>query len=607
MDFSTLNMTIPAIQTAYNNGSFTPQDLIEHLLTISEQYDDHNIWISRLSIEQIQPYLDKLPEASIDDLPLYGIPFAIKDNIDLANVETTAACEDFAYMPDDHAHVVGQLISAGAIPMGKTNLDQFATGLVGVRSPEPWGACKNSINPDYISGGSSSGSAVAVALGLVSFSLGTDTAGSGRVPAAFNNLVGLKASKGLLSTSGVVPACRSLDCVTIFSRTTDDANHVFEIAADFDANDAYARPNRDINTKNYGKLDKPSFRFATPRDDQLNFFGNAEVESGFKKAIETFKQLGGIHETIDFEAFLTAARLLYEGPWVAERRVATAGVDHKSMLPVIANILDIQKEALADDLFKAQYKLQACYQQVQPDLADYDFILTPTAGTIYTIDEVQADPIQLNSNLGYYTNFMNLLDCSAVAVPAGFASAGLPYGVTLFSRPFSDTRLLSLANLFQQELKLPLGASQHPLPESTASNAGVIDRVEVVVCGAHLEGLPLNWQLTQRGGKLVKKTTSSANYRLYALAGGPPFRPGMVRDEENGECIDVEVWSLPTSTFGSFVAGIPAPLGIGKIELIDQYWYVGFICEPYGLNHATEITSHSSWRNYLAEVPNILS
>jgi allophanate hydrolase len=599
MDINTLNMTISEIQKAYRQGSLTPQALIEHLLTLSEQYDDHNIWITRLSIEQIQPYLDRLADYSVDDLPLYGVPFAIKDNIDLAGVATTAACVDFSYLPDENAHVVGQLIKAGAIPLGKTNLDQFATGLVGVRSPEPWGACKNSINPEYISGGSSSGSAVAVALGLVSFSLGTDTAGSGRVPAAFNNLVGLKPSKGLLSTRGVVPACRSLDCVTIFSRTTDDANQVFEIAADFDKNDVYARPNRDTNKRNYGNIERPSFRFATPQGDQLNFFGNKEVEAGFNLAIETLKQLGGTHQTIDFSPFITAARLLYEGPWVAERRVATEGVDYQSMLPVIANILATQKDALADDLFKAQYKLQACYQQVQPVLADYDFILTPTAGTIYTIDQVQAGPIQLNSNLGYYTNFMNLLDCSAVAVPAGFISSGLPYGVTLFSRAFSDTRLLSYANLFQQQLNLPLGASQHSLPKSNQKATGVMDTIEVVVCGAHLEGLPLNWQLIERGGKLVKKTRSSANYRLYALAGGPPYRPGMIRDELNGQQIEVEVWSLPTATLGSFVANIPAPLGIGKIELEDSNWYVGFICESSVLNTATDITHKGGWRNHI--------
>ena len=598
VDITTLDMTIPSILHAYRDGSLSPEDLIDHLLLRSESYADHNIWITPLSKQQIQPYLDRLEKFTFDELPLYGIPFAIKDNIDLANIPTTAACADFSYTPKTNAHVVECLIKAGAIPIGKTNLDQFATGLVGVRSPEPWGACKNSIDPDYISGGSSAGSAVAVALGLVSFSLGTDTAGSGRVPAAFNNIVGLKPTKGLLSTQGVVPACRSIDCVTLFSLTTDDANQLFEIAAEFDSDDPYARPNIDTNRKNYGILPQQSFRFATPKQEQLKFFGNAEIEAGFKQTIQRLKQLGGHHETIDFAPFLSAAQLLYEGPWVAERRVATESVDPDSMLAVIANILATQKTALADDLFKAQYALQACYQQVQPILAEYDFILTPTTGTIYTIEQVQHDPIQLNSNLGYYTNFMNLLDCSAVAIPAGFMSNNLPYGVTLFSRAFSDTKLLSFANLLQQDLSLAIGASHHSLPTSIANDIGVMDTIEIVVCGAHLGGLPLNWQLTERGGKLVTKTQSSSHYRLYALAGGPPFRPGMIRDEDNGTNIEVEVWSLPTQQFGSFVAGIPSPLAIGKVELIDNRWYTGFICEPYVLNTAVDITHLRGWRNY---------
>jgi allophanate hydrolase len=599
MDFSTLDMTIPAIHQAYRQGSLTPDQLVDHILSRCDEYSDHAIWIRQLSKQEIQPYLDRLSTSSVNELPLYGIPFAIKDNIDLAGIPTTAACVEFSYKPTEHAHVVAQLINAGAIPIGKTNLDQFATGLVGVRSPESWGPCKNSINPDYISGGSSAGSAVAVALGLVTFSLGTDTAGSGRVPAAFNNIVGLKPSKGLLSTQGVVPACRSLDCVSIFSLTTDDANSVFDIAADFDCTDIYARPNTDTNKANYGQLTQSSFRFATPKAEQLNFFGNEEVKQGFEQTIRTLETMGGIHETIDFEPFLTAARLLYEGPWVAERRVATSDVQRQHMLPVIQNILASQQDATADDLFKAQYKLQACYQQVQPSLIDYDFILTPTAGTIYTREEVLADPIQLNSNLGYYTNFMNLLDCSAIAMPAGFLSNGLPFGVTLFSRAFSDTRLMSFGNALQQELKLHLGASYHALPTSSTDIAGVTDRVEVVVCGAHLLGLTLNWQLLARGGKLVKKAKTSANYRFYALAGGPPYRPGLVRDEVNGASIEVEVWSLPTATFGSFVANIAAPLGMGKVELEDSCWYTGFICESYALESAIDITHKGGWRAHI--------
>ncbi len=600
MDFSQLNMTIVALQAAYRSGTLTPAQLLDELLLRCESYAAHNVWITRLSRAQLQPYLDALEGHSPDTLPLYGVPFAIKDNIDLAGIPTTAGCAEFAYVPSDDAFVVAQLLKAGAIPLGKTNLDQFATGLVGVRSP--WGACRNSFNPAYISGGSSSGSAVAVALGLVTFALGTDTAGSGRVPAAFNNIVGLKPSKGLLSTHGVVPACRSLDCVSIFATTTDDAAQVFDIAAQFDAQDAFARPNRDTNRRNDGVPAKSTFRFAIPQDEQLQFFGNASAQACFAATVETLEQLGGECQRVDFTPFLQAAKLLYEGPWVAERRIATAGVDAAAMLPVIRDILASQAEARAEDVFRAQYQLQAYYQQVQPLLEHFDCLFTPTAGTLYTIAEVDADPIRLNSHLGYYTNFMNLLDCSAVAMPAGFLENGLPFGVTLFSRAFSDNRLLSLANRWQQALQLPLGATGQTLPPSSAKAAGVDDRIEVVVCGAHLQGLPLNWQLTERGGELVAKTYSAACYRLYALAGGPPFRPGMVRDEANGAAIEVEIWRLPTAQFGSFVAGIPAPLGIGKVELADGRWYSGFICEPTALASAADITHLGGWRAYQAHI-----
>lgn len=596
-----MDMTIDAIHQAYRDGKLSPHKLIDEVLKRAATYADRNIWITLLSREAIQPYLDNLIGQSPDKLPLYGIPFAIKDNIELAGVDVTAGCEAYRYTAEQSAHVVELLINAGAIPIGKTNMDQFATGLVGVRSPDKWGACHNSFDPEYISGGSSSGSAVAVALGLVSFSLGTDTAGSGRVPAAFNNLIGLKPSRGLLSNHGVVPACKSLDCVSIFSLTTDDANRVFEVAAAFDSKDDYSRHNKDTNRKNYGQLATDSFNFAIPQAGQLAFFGDQETEQGFYNTVETLKKLGGTCHEIDFEPFLTAARLLYEGPWVAERRIATANVKREDMLPVLQQILDSNNTASAEDLFSAEYQLQHCKQQVTPVLENFDFILTPTAGTIYKIKEVQAEPIKLNSQLGYYTNFMNLLDCSAVAVPAGFHANGLPFGVTLFSRAFSDTRLLSYANRLQQTLKLPLGATSLPLAESHALNAGVMDRIQVVVCGAHLEGQPLNWQLRERGGKLIRATQTSSDYRLYALPGGPPARPGLVRDEQHGEAIEVELWELSTASFGSFVAGIPAPLGIGKVQLDDQQWYTGFICEPYAITNASDISHLKGWRAYVQQ------
>ena len=598
-----MNLSITYLQEAYRDSRLTPAMLVEDILQQCQQYTEHNIWISLLSKKEIQPYIDRLEQHTPESLPLYGIPFAIKDNIDLAGVATTAACADYRYIPQQSAFVVQQLIDAGAIPIGKTNMDQFATGLVGTRSPEPWGACRNAFNQDYISGGSSSGSAVAVALGLVSFSLGTDTAGSGRVPAAFNNLVGLKPSKGLLSTRGVIPACRSLDCVSIFALTTDDANNVFEQAAVFDSQDAFSRKNSFANNNRHYGLKNASFRFAVPETNQLEFFGNTEAADLFKQSCERFIALGGEPVSVDFAPFLNAARLLYEGPWVAERYVAIEeliSTRPDTLLPVIRTIIGGAKDKLATDAFKALYQLQEYKRQCDEQLAQVDFLLTPTAGTIYTIDEVNADPIKRNSNLGYYTNYMNLLDYSAVALPAGFMSNGLPFGISLVAAALKDRALLSFGRQWQQDLDLNLGKTDNKLVALELNHIQANpDMIDVVVCGAHLKGLPLNWQLTERGADFVAATTTAAAYRLYDLGGDGVKRPGLLRDEGSGSQIQVEVWRLSADEFGSFVAGVPAPLGIGKVELANGQWLTGFICEPYGLADAIEITEFGGWVNYM--------
>ena len=369
-----MNLTIESLHKAYQNKTLTPEKLIDQLLQNCETYNEHNIWIHRLSEKELQPYLENLSQYSVEELPLYGIPFAIKDNIDLAGIPTTAACSGFEYTPDESAFVVQQLIKAGAIPLGKTNMDQFATGLVGTRSPEPWGACKNAFDSRYISGGSSSGSAVAVSLGLVSFSLGTDTAGSGRVPAAFNNLIGLKPSKGLLSMKGVIPACRSLDCVSIFALTTDDANTVFEQAAVFDAADQYARRNPyDNNHRCYGLVDR-TFRFAVPKSEQLQFFGNDSAQALFETSIQTMERLGGEKVEIDFTPFLDAAVLLYEGPWVAERYAAIEEIITEKpdeLLPVIKTIIGSAEGKTAVDTFKAEYQMQTYRAQAKQLLSQF--------------------------------------------------------------------------------------------------------------------------------------------------------------------------------------------------------------------------------------------
>lgn len=454
-----MNLQISHIRNLYLSGAMKPTDLVKQLDTEIGNEDSLNIWIRRLTLDEMLSYAKNIEGKSIADLPLYGVPFAIKDNIDLAGIPTTAACPEYAYTPTTSATVVQRLIDAGAIPIGKTNLDQFATGLVGTRSP--YGSCKNSFNPEYISGGSSAGSAVSVALGMVSFSLGTDTAGSGRVPASFNNLVGHKPTCGLLSTSGVVPACRTLDCVSIFALTAEDAAKVLESAQGFDAEDAYSRKAIDeVHT-----TAEKGFTFGVPKQDQLAFFDNTETPKLFKQAIEQLKALGGKAVEIDFEPFLETARLLYEGPWVAERYAAIREffeANPDAIFPVTKQIIGGATKFSAADTYLSQYKLKALQRKAEAVWNDIDVMVTPTCGTIYTIDEVNADPVRCNSNLGYYTNFMNLLDLSATAVPTGFQSDGMPFGITICAPAFKDMQLLTLAAKVQKVSAKPLGATGLP-------------------------------------------------------------------------------------------------------------------------------------------------
>lgn len=599
-----IQQSILSLLNDYRSETKHPKTLLPELLKAA-QADQHNCWISLINEAQLTNYLSKLEGQSPDTLPLYGIPFAVKDNIDLAGLETTAACPAFSYRPTESATVVQLLIDAGAIPLGKTNMDQFATGLVGVRSPEPWGACKNSLNPKMISGGSSSGSAVALALGYVSFSLGTDTAGSGRVPAAFNNLVGFKPSKGLLSTTGVVPACASLDCVTIFAFTSEDANHVLNTAAQFDAADPWSRQNPYANGPRYFNPDIKHFSFAVPLKDQLEFFGDISAQKAFLYSCEALEKIGGKKIELDFSDLFDAAKLLYQGPWVAERYLAIQGLlesQADEIHPVIREIVEPAKSLTALETFSAQYSLQAFKQKSERLLSQADIFVSPTTGTCFSIEEVEANPIVLNSQLGYYTNFMNLLDLSAVATPTGKLDSKVGFGITLFSSAMRDKYLLSISAKLQASLAIPAGALKgFALDKPTnAMTLAPQKMVQVVVCGAHLEGLPLNWQLTERGGYFVEKSQSTKGYRLYALAGGPPMRPGMVVDETSDQSIEIEIWELPMLEFGSFVAAIPAPLGIGKVQTADGRWLPGFICEASGLEGAEDITKFGGWRKWLA-------
>ncbi len=591
----TLDLSISSLRRQYRDGSLTPSAVVDFILERSAAFKHHNVWITQLSRQQIAVYLDRLDITQIDKLPLFGIPFAIKDNIDLAGIPTTAACPEFCYVPDHSAFVVQQLIHAGAIPIGKTNMDQFATGLVGTRSP--YGAVKNCINPDYISGGSSSGSAVATGLGLVTFALGTDTAGSGRVPAMFNNLIGVKPSCGVISSRGVVPACRSIDCVSLFALNPDDAATIYPVLSRYDEEDAFSRPVRTGNRH----INRP-FRFGVITEDQMQP-GPPELTRLMQQMSDQLVALGGTPVPIDFSPFIQAASLLYEGPWVAERYAAIQSLittRPEVLHPVTRTIITQATRFSAADTFQAIYRLRELKMIADRILADVDFVLTPTASDIYTIKEVEDEPYRLNSLLGFYTNFVNLLDYSAISIPAGKLDKGMPFGVTLFADKFMDGQLIDLSREILAHSGLVMGAGDTRwVPETRFDTTDDSGHTDLLVCGAHLSGMPLNHQLAELNAVLVQATTTAPRYRLYALAGGPPYRPGLVRDVDHGAAISVEVWSIPVEHLGKFLLGIPAPLGLGRVELNDGRYVTGFICEPCAVKTATEITDFGGWRKYI--------
>lgn len=571
-----MKLDIASLQSSYAAGA-APASIIREIYTRIRALGERPIWISLVPEEQA------LAQAAAAHAgPLRGIPFAVKDNIDVAGLPTTAGCPDYAYTPSQTAPVVQRLLDAGAILIGKTNLDQFATGLVGARSP--YGACSSVFDERYISGGSSAGSAVAVARQLVTFSLGTDTAGSGRVPAAFNNLVGLKPSRGLLSTTGVVPACRSLDCVSIFSANCADAQSVFDVARGFDAADPFSRALGESPL-----WPRAPFRFGLPQPEFLEFFGDTAAQALFEQAIERLQSLGGEKILIDYAPFRDAAALLYSGPWVAERLAAIQPFFESypdSIHPVVRQILSGASRHSAVDTFRAMYRLAELKRATEGIWRGIDFLLLPTTGTTYTHQQVAAEPVQRNTDLGYYTNFVNLLDLAAVAVPAGFRANGLPFGVSLIGPTFSDYSLLQIASTFLSEALAPHADGSF---------------IEIAVVGAHLSGQPLNHQLTSRGAKFVRTARTAPGYRLYALANTTPPKPGLVRDPAfEGPGIEVETWAVPASRFGSFVAEVPAPLGIGACTLEDGTNVKSFICEHYAIAGARDITSFGGWRSYRA-------
>ena len=590
------DLRLDSLRRAYRDRALTVRELVDALDAAAGRIEGNPLWIARMPLEAQRARaaaLDALGDEARAALPLFGIPFAVKDNIDVAGLATTAGCPAYAYRPERSATAVERLAAAGALLVGKTNLDQFATGLVGARSPH--GACHNAFSPAHVSGGSSSGSALAVALSLASFALGTDTAGSGRVPAAFNNIVGLKPTRGRISTAGVVPACRSLDCVSIFALGADDAMAIFGVLDAADPRDPFTRrPGR------APAFPAEGFRFAVPNPGDLEFDGDAGYEALFAAARERLLALGGEEKAIDYAPFLEAQALLYDGPLVAERWAALGAFaeGHAADLhPVTARVLASGSAYGAAELFRAFHRLAELKVQCDAALAHSDFLLVPGAPTLPRLDELERDPIALNSRLGRYTNFVNPLDYAAIAVPAGFRDDGLPFGVTLVGAAHSEASLAAVAARLHAAGAQTVGACGTPVAEP--SSAPATGRIPFAVVGAHLTGLPLNGQLVDCGARLDRATRTAPCYRLYELPGTSPRKPGLVRVGADGSAIDVEVWDMPVEAFGAFVAAIPSPLSVGTVELEDGPPVKGFLCEAAAIAAASDITAWGGWRRYL--------
>ncbi|WP_294374446.1 allophanate hydrolase [uncultured Clostridium sp.] len=570
MKYFPQKLTITWIKNSYKSKELTVEELINEIIRRSEANKEKNVWITAPSMELIKPYLDKLKDKKIEKCPLWGIPFAIKDNIDLKNIETTAACKEYGYVPKESAFVVKRLIEAGAIPVGKTNLDQFATGLVGTRSP--YGEVHNSLNPELISGGSSSGSSVSVGLGEAAFSLGTDTAGSGRVPAALNCLVGYKPALGAWSTGGVVPACASLDCVTVFANNIEDAELVNDAARGFDKDCCWSKEFEPINKKLPKKicLAKEGVEFYGPYKDVY--------EKKWKNAVSRIKNLGIEVEYIDYTMFKKAASILYDGPWVAERWKDLGGFVKENpdkIFPVTKIILESgdNKEHTAAKVFEAMHELQK-YRSIAAQILKDSVLIMPTAGGTYSREEVRNNPIETNSNMGKYTNHCNLLNMSAIAIPENSRDKEIPFGITIFGLAEDEGVVLKTAEKFLES-------------ESTT----------LAVCGLHMKGMELENQLVELNGQFKETTETKACYKMIKL-NIKPEKPGLVRVNNGGKSFEIDLYDIPTENLGRFLLNVKSPLGIGNIELKDGRIVKGFICESYVESEAEDISNYSSFKEY---------
>jgi allophanate hydrolase len=591
--------TIAAIVAAHRAGTLSPAQTVARTYQRIRDHNDPAVFISLRDEKDAVAEAEALTKKDAARLPLYGVPFAVKDNIDALGLPTTAACPAFSYSPVHDATAVAKLRAAGAIMIGKTNLDQFATGLVGVRSP--YGIPVNPIRADLVPGGSSSGSGVAVSAGLVPLALGTDTAGSGRVPAMLNNIVGLKPSLGLISTAGLVPACRTLDCISIFTLTVDDAMAALEVVAGADGADPFSR-NRPLAALTAFPA---NLRLGIPRNGQLIFFGDKASEAAYGDALKRWTALGATLVEFDLEPFYETARLLYEGPWVAERYLVIRNLlasSPDSIHPVTREITAAGARLTAADTFAALYRLQALRRIAERAFANLDAIVLPTAPTAYSTAQVLANPIELNSRLGTYTNFVNLLDLCGLALPAAMRPDGIPFGITLLAPAGKDALLASIGRVFHADTRLTLGARGLPQPSLAAVPASAGDgEIAIAVVGAHLSGMALNGELKELGGRLLEATATAADYKLYALD-TTPAKPGMLRvDTGTGSSIEVEIWALSAAAFGKFVAAIPPPLSIGTVRLADGRGVKGFIVEPADISGARDISSFGGWRAFTAE------
>lgn len=571
-------LTIDYLKKGYESGAFTPEEICLEIVKRAETTKDMNVWIQPPKMERIQKYLDKLKEKNPETALLWGIPFAIKDNIDLEGVETSAGCETYSYLPKESATTVQLLIEQGAIPVGKTNLDQFATGLVGTRSL--YGEVHNALKEEMISGGSSSGSAVCVAMGQAAFALGTDTAGSGRVPAALNDLVGFKPSLGAWSTKGVVPACASLDCVTVFTHNLEDAQRVDLVARSYDTECPWSKEFAPLQKKMPEKICIPK--------TELTFFGPyaKAYKEKWESVIKNLEKLGIPIEYIDYSIFSEAASILYDGPWIAERWAALGSFveqnQGKAMVPVTEKILRSgNKEDLkADSVFKAMHRLAEIKCQVKKILKN-SILLMPTSGGTYTREQVDADPIQTNSNMGLYTNHCNLLDLCALDFQTGFAADDIPFGVTSFALSGQEGLNMELAKLYQ-------------LMNMSNADTKKDNMVELAVCGLHMRGLALEHQLLEVGAEFEREAETAPYYKLIKLP-TEPAKPGLIKTTENGKKIQVEVWRIPKSSLGEFLEKIPSPLGLGRIQL-EEKEVLGFLCEGYMEHIGEDISELGGWK-----------